>query len=220
MNHPIIVNVDLGSDETERLLEVLRRYLKALGYNIYDLTRINPYVSMHRIMLEEDSKASRDNQRRINPIMSEVVRKEVMELLNARIIYPISNSQWVSLIHVVPKKDKVTIVHNGKVELVVKCVESVWRICINCRKLNKATRKDYFSIPFIDQMLERLARHSNFYYLDKYFGFSQIPIHPDDQEKTMISCLYDIFSYRRMSFGLCNAPSTFQRCTMSTFVDF
>lgn len=115
MNHPIIVNVDLGSDEAERILEVLRRYLKALGYNIYDLTRINPYVCMHRIMLEEDSKAYKEHQRRINPIMSEVVRKEV-KLMDARIIYPISDSQCVSLIHVVSKKDKVTIVHNGKFE--------------------------------------------------------------------------------------------------------
>ena len=93
-------------------------------------------------------------------------------------------------------------------------------MCIDYRKLNKATQKDHFPLPFIDQMLERLAKHSHFYYLNGYSGFFQIPIHPDDQEKTTFTCPYGTFAYQRMSFGLCNAPATFQRCMMSIFADF
>ena len=93
-------------------------------------------------------------------------------------------------------------------------------MCIDYRKLNKATRKDHFPLPFIDQMRERLAKHSYYYYLDGYSGFFQIPIHPDDQEKTIFTCPYGTFAYRRMPFGLCNASTMFQRCMMSIFADF
>jgi Reverse transcriptase (RNA-dependent DNA polymerase) len=93
-------------------------------------------------------------------------------------------------------------------------------MCIDYRKLNKATRKDHFPLPFIDQMLERLAKHTHFCYLDGYSGFFQIPIHPSDQEKTTFTCPYGTFAYRRMPFGLCNAPATFQRAMMVIFSKF
>ena len=79
-------------------------------------------------------------------------------------------------------------------------------MCIVYRKLNKATHKDHFTFTFNDQMLERLAKNSYFCYLDGYLGFFQIPIHPNDQDKTTFSCPYGIIAYRRMPFGLCNAP--------------
>ena len=85
--------------------------------------------------------------------------------------------------------------------------------------LNKATRKDHFPLPFIDEMLERLAKHSYFCYLDGYSAYHQIPIHPDDQNKTTFTCPYDTFAYQRMSFGLCKAPSSFQHCMMVIFSD-
>ena len=93
-------------------------------------------------------------------------------------------------------------------------------MCIDYRKLNKATRKDHFPWPFIDQMLQRMAKHFHFCYLDGYSEFFRILIHHDDQEKTTFTCPFGTFTYRRMSFGLCNAPTTFQRCMMSIFVDF
>jgi hypothetical protein len=90
-------------------------------------------------------------------------------------------------------------------------------MCIDYRKLNKATRKDHFPLPFIDEMLEKLADHSFFCYLDGYFGYHQIPVHPDDQSKTTFTCPYGTFTYKQMSFGLCNAPVSFERCMMAIF---
>ncbi|XP_058758400.1 uncharacterized protein LOC131631644 [Vicia villosa] len=160
MNRPIIISVTLNQIKTNELLDTLRKYPSALGYKVSDLKGISPFVCMHRILLEENSKPSREHQRRINHIMSDVVKKEVLKLLEAGIIYQISDSEWVSLVHVVPKKGGITVVENEKGECVAKRTEGGWRMCIDYRKLNKATRKDYFPLPFIDQMLERLARHS------------------------------------------------------------
>jgi hypothetical protein len=92
-------------------------------------------------------------------------------------------------------------------------------MCIDYRKLNKATRKDHFPLPFIDEMLERLGNHSFFCFLDGYSGYHQIPIHPSNQSKTTFTCSYGTYAYRRMYFGLCNTPASFQRCMMSIFSD-
>ena len=89
--------------------------------------------------------------------MKEVVKKEIIKLLDAGIIYPISDSPWVSLVHVVPKKNGLTLVPNDQNELIPMRVQNGWRMCIDFRKLNAHTRKDHFPIPFIDEMLKRLA---------------------------------------------------------------
>ena len=87
-------------------------------------------------------------------------------------------------------------------------------MCIDYKKLNIATRKDHFPLPFIDQMLDWLAGHPHFCFLD---GYNQIAISPEDQEKTTFTCPYGTFAFRRMTFGLCNAPAIFQRCMMFMF---
>ena len=81
---------------------------------------------------------------------------------------------------------------------------------IDFRKLNKATRKDHYPLPFIDQMLERLSKHTHFCFLDGYSGFSQIHVSQPNQEKITFTCPFRTFAYRRMPFGLCNALATFQ----------
>ena len=91
---------------------------------------------------------------------------------------------------------------------------------IDYGKLNKATRKDHYPLPFIDQMLERLSKHTHFCFLDGYSGFSQIPVSQPDQENTTSTCPFGTYAYRRMPFGLCNAPATFQRCMTAIFSDF
>ena len=110
-----------------------------------------------------------------------------------------------------------TVVRNEKNELLPTRIVIEWRVCIDYRKLNKATRKDHFPLSFIDQMLDRLVGYECYYFLDGYSGFNQIAITPEDQEKTTFTCLYGIFAFRRMPFGLCNASATFQRCMMAIF---
>ncbi|GJX67517.1 reverse transcriptase domain-containing protein [Tanacetum coccineum] len=134
-------------------------------------------------------------------------------------IYPISDSPWVSPVHCVPKKGGITVVANEENELIPTRLVTGWRVCIDYRKLNEATRKDHFPLPFMDQMLERLAGNEFYCFLDGFSGYFQTPIDPQDQEKTTFTCPYGTFAYRRMPFGLCNAPGTFQRCMMAIFHD-
>nr|GEZ31240.1 DNA-directed DNA polymerase [Tanacetum cinerariifolium] len=160
---------------------------------------------------DDDYKPTVQSQRRVNPKIHDVIKKEVIKLLNAGMIYPISNSPWVSPIHCVPKKGGMTVVANENNELISTRLVTSWRVCIDSRKLNDATRKYHFSLPFMDQMLERLAENKFYCFLDGCLGYFQIPIDPQDQEKTTLTCPYGTFAYRRMPFGLCNAPCTFQR---------
>ena len=217
---PVIISSKLSPHQEERLLGVLRQYKQAIGWSVADIKGISPALCMHRILLEEGAKPTRQPQRRLNPPMMEVVKKEVLKLLQVGIIYPISDSKWVSPVQVVPKKTGITVIENEKGELVPQRVQNGWRVCIDYRKLNDATRKDHFPLPFIDQMLERLAGKEFYCFLDGYSGYFQIVIAPEDQEKTTFTCPFGTFSYRRMPFGLCNAPATFQRCMMSIFSEF
>jgi hypothetical protein len=113
--------------------------------------------------------------------MREAVKKEVIKLLDVRIIYPVSHSEWVSSVHCVPKKGGLTMVKNEKNELISQRTMTGWRMCIDYWKLNKETKKDHFPLSFIDEMLEILANHDYFCFLDGYSGFMQISIHSDDQ---------------------------------------
>jgi len=112
--------------------------------------------------------------------MREVVKKEVLKLLDVGIIYHVPYSEWVSPVQVVPKKGGMTVVANDKNELIAQRLPTGWRMCIDYRKLNKATKKDHFPLPFIDEMLEQLANHYFFCFLDGYSDYHKIPIHPDD----------------------------------------
>jgi hypothetical protein len=100
----VIIASDLEDAQEEELLEVLKGHKEAIGWTIEDIKGISPLLVMHKIHLEENSKPSREPQRRLNPAMQELVRVEVIKLLDAGIIYPISDSKWVSLIYVVPKR--------------------------------------------------------------------------------------------------------------------
>nr|GFB37587.1 reverse transcriptase domain-containing protein [Tanacetum cinerariifolium]GFB37627.1 reverse transcriptase domain-containing protein [Tanacetum cinerariifolium] len=119
----------------------------------------------------------------------------------------------------VPKKGGFTVVKNEENELIPTRLVTGWRVCIDYRKLNEATRKDHFPLSFMDQMLKRLAGNEYYCFLDGFSGYFQIPIDPRDQEKTTFTCPYGTFAYRRMPFDLCNAPGTFQRCMLAIFHD-
>ncbi|GJU76618.1 reverse transcriptase domain-containing protein [Tanacetum coccineum] len=218
---PVIIAKDLSVDEKTALIKVLKSRKRAIAWKLSDIKGINPEFCSHKILMEEDYEPAVQHQRRVNPKIHDVIKKEVEKLLDAGLIYPISDSPWVSPVHCVPKKGGMTVVTNDENELVPTRLVTGWRVCIDYRKLNEATRKDHFPLPFMgwDQMLERLAGNEYYCFLNGFSGYFQIPIDPKDQEKTTFTCPYGTFAYRRMPFGLCNAPGTFQRCMMAIFHD-
>ncbi|KAK1627015.1 hypothetical protein QYE76_001330 [Lolium multiflorum] len=218
--YPVIISSKLSEIEEERLLEILKKHRGAIGYTLDDLKGISPSICQHAINMEDDAKPVVEHQRRLIPKMKEVVRNEVLKLLEAGIIYPIADSRWVSPVHCVPKKGGMTVVPNDNDELIPQRIVVGYRMCIDFRKVNKVTKKDHYPLPFIDQMLERLSKNTHFCFLDGYSGFSQIAVKAKDQEKTTFTCPYGTYAYRRMPFGLCNAPATFQRCMSAIFHGF
>ncbi|GJV92876.1 DNA-directed DNA polymerase [Tanacetum coccineum] len=203
---PVIIVKSLKDDEKEALLKVLKSHKWAIAWKITDIKGIDPRFCTHKILMEEDYKPTVQSQRRVNPKIHEVIKKEVIKLLDAGMIYPISDSPWVSPVHCVPKKGGIAIVANEDNELIPTRLVTGWRVCIDYRKLNEATRKDHFPLPFMDQMLERLAGNEFYCFLDGFSGYFQILIDTQNQEKTTFTCPYGTFAYRRMPFGLCNAP--------------
>nr|GEW07246.1 reverse transcriptase domain-containing protein [Tanacetum cinerariifolium] len=206
---PVIIPKDLSVEENTALITVLKSHKRAIAWKLSAAIRLPFVFCTHKILMEENFTPAVQHQRRVNPKIHDVIKQEVIKLLDARLIYPISDSPWVSSAHCVPKKGGITVVENEDNELILTRLVTGWRVCINYRKLNEATRKNHFPLPFMDQMLKRLAGN-------QYF---QIPIDPKDQEKTTFTCPYGTFAYRRMPFGLCNVPGTFQRCMMAIFHD-
>ncbi|GJT08077.1 reverse transcriptase domain-containing protein [Tanacetum coccineum] len=216
---PVIIAKNLKDEEKTALLKVHKSHKHAIAWKISDIKGIDPRFYTHNILMEDNVKPMVQHQRRVNPKIHEVIKKEVIKLLEVGLIYPISNSPWVSPVHCVTKKGGITVIENDDNELIHTRLVTEWCVCIDYRKLNDATCKDHFPLPFMDQMLERLAGNEYYYFLDSFSGYFQIPIDPKDQEKTTFTCPYGTFAYRRMPFGLCNAPGTFQRCMMAIFHD-
>ena len=201
------------------MLNVLRDHKFALGWTIVDIKGIIPLICTYKIYLEDDCKTSREPQHWLNPTMKNIVKNKVIKLLDAGIIYPISDSKWVSPTQVVPKKSGITVVKNENNEMIPTRLVIGWRMCIDYRKLNVVTRKDHFPLPFIDQILERVASHMFYCFLAGYSGYYQKEIALKDQAKTTYTCPFGTFTFQRMPFELCNAPASFQRCMVSIFSD-
>jgi len=154
---PVIISSLLTTKQEKLLVTLLKRYPKAIGWSLADLKGLDPSICMHRINLTEESKPCRQPQRRLNPNMKEVVKGDIIKLLEAGIIFPVPDSQWVSPTHMVPKKTGTTVIEGKEGSLLSARTATSWRMCIDYRKLNTATRKDYYPLPFIDQILERLS---------------------------------------------------------------
>ncbi|GKD65684.1 reverse transcriptase domain-containing protein [Tanacetum coccineum] len=189
---PVIIAKGLKDDEKEALLKVLKSHKRAIAWKITDIKGIDPHFCTHKILMEDDYKPTVQSQRRVNPKIHEVIKKEVLKLM-----------------HSVPNKGGITVVANEENELIPTCLVTRWRICIDYRKLNEATRKYHFPLPFMDQMLERLAENEFYCFLDGFSGYFQILIDPQDQEKTTFTCLYGTFAYRRMPLDCVMLLGTF-----------
>nr|GEX69929.1 reverse transcriptase domain-containing protein [Tanacetum cinerariifolium] len=188
---PVIIVKDLSVEEKNALITVLKSHKRAIAWKLSDIKGIDPEFCTHKILMGEDFEPAVQHERRVNPKIHDVIKNE----------------------------GGFTVVEKEENELIQTRLFTEWRVCVDYRKLNEATRKDHFPLPFIDQMLERLAGNLYYCFLDGFSGYFQIPIDPKDQEKTKFACPYETFAYRRMPFGLCNAPGTFQRCMIAIFHD-
>nr|GEV65343.1 reverse transcriptase domain-containing protein [Tanacetum cinerariifolium] len=188
---PIIIAKDLSDEEKTALIKVLKSHKRAIAWKLSEIKGINPEFCTHKILMEEDFKLVVQHQRR--------------SLGKPRILCT--------------KKSGFTIVENEENELIPTRLVTGWCVRIDYRKLNEATRKDHFPLPFMDQMLEKLAGNEYYCFVDGFSGYFQIPIDPKDQENTTFTCPYGMSAYRRMPFGLCNASGAFQRCMMAIFYD-
>ncbi|RDX91137.1 hypothetical protein CR513_26917, partial [Mucuna pruriens] len=199
-------------------LKPLPSHLKHVYLDVEQQLSIIVANNLHREQEEKllhvlRHKKAIGKKRRINISILDVIKKEVTKLLVVGIIYPILDSQWVSPGKLVPKKSGMTIMKNQHDEL------NSWRVCIDYRKLNQATCKDHFPLPFIDQVLEKLVGKSHYCFLDGFSRYMQIHI-AAKEHKTTFTCPFGTFMYTHMPFGLRNALSTFQRCKTSIFLDF
>nr|GEV59199.1 reverse transcriptase domain-containing protein [Tanacetum cinerariifolium] len=182
---------DLSVEEKTALITVLKSHKRAIAWKLSDIKGIDPEFCTHKILMEEDFKPAVQHQRRVNPKIQDVIKQE----------------------------GGFTVVENEGNELILTRLVTGWCVCIDYRKLNEAAHNDHFPLPFMDQMLERLARNQYYCFLDGFSGYFQIPIDLKGQEKTTFTCPYKTFAYRRIPFMLCNAPGTFQRYMMAIFHD-
>ena len=150
----LYISSDLDSSQQEQLVNLLQNHLSAFAWGYEDMKVIPPETYTHHIYIREGARPVRQPQRRMNPALRDIVKEEVQKLLDAGFIYPILDSQWVSPLVLVPKK------------------YGIWLICIDYQELNKATLKDYFPLPFIDQVLDTLAGKKYFSFLDGFSGYN------------------------------------------------
>nr|GEX80759.1 reverse transcriptase domain-containing protein [Tanacetum cinerariifolium]GEZ84607.1 reverse transcriptase domain-containing protein [Tanacetum cinerariifolium] len=209
---PVIIAKDLKDEEKSALIKVLKSHKQALAWQLFDIKGIDPEFYTHKILMDDDFKLAVQHQRRVNPKIHKVIKKEVLKLLDFGLIYPISDSPWVSPVHRVPKKGGFTIVENKENELIPTRLVTGLCVCIDYRKLNDATRKDHFPLPFMDQMLERIAGNEYYCFLDGFLGYFQISIDPKIKKRPhsrvlterlpTVACLLAYAMHRARSKGL------------------
>nr|GEZ40459.1 hypothetical protein [Tanacetum cinerariifolium] len=198
---PVIIAKDLSVEEKTALITVLKSHKRAIAWKLSDIKGDLEFCA-HKILMEEDFEPVVQHQRRVNPKIHDVIKQEVIKLLDAELIYPISDSPWVSPVHCVPKKGGFTVMENEENELTLTLLVMGWRVCIDYRKLNESIRKDHFPLPFMDQMLERLAGNQYYCFLEGTFQRCMMAIFHDMIKKTI-----EVFMDDFLIFG-----NSFQSC--------
>jgi hypothetical protein len=148
------INANLDEQQQQKIIQVLSKYQQAFSWEYSDMKGVDPQLCTHHIYVEKDAWPIRQPHRRLNPHLRDIVKEELQKLLDVDFIYPISDSRWVSPLVIIPKK-------NGK-----------WHIYVDYRELNKATQKDHFPLPFIDQVLDTLTGRIFFSFLDGFSGYN------------------------------------------------
>ena len=194
----------LNEEEKSAYSKLLKEFTDVFAWSPSDLTGIPSTLGEHQIDLVNGAALVRQRQYMLNPRYSLMVKEEIGRLLEAGFIYLVSNLEWVSPIVVIPKK----VGADGKVKI---------RVCQDFRKLNAATKKDYFPLPFTNIILDHVAGQECYSFLDGFSGYNQVFIWAEDQLKTTFTTEWGTFAFNRMPFGLCNAPGTFQRLMMDIF---
>nr|GEV14071.1 retrovirus-related Pol polyprotein from transposon 17.6 [Tanacetum cinerariifolium] len=206
MPYSMYARLDLGK---ESLMKVLKQHKAALARKVADIKGISPLFCTHKILMEDNFKPVVQPYRRLNPKVQDVIKAEIVKLIDSGLIYAIFDTPWFSTIHVVPKGGGVTVITNKNNELVPTKTVTGWRVCIDYRKLNDVTRKDHFPLPFIDQILERLSGNKYYCFLD---GFSRC--------KDFMEVFMDDFFVFGNSFDSCltNLSKMSARCKETNLV--
>ena len=188
----------LGQEESTQLYKLLDEYQDVCSKGDHDLGKTT--LVEHHINTE-DARPIRQPLRRINPAQRPIVDQKIAEMLEQGVIVP-SSSPWVSPVVIVAKKGPKDI-QNPK----------DWRLCIDYRRLNDVTVKDQYPLPRCDESLEYLSGNKYFSALDLVSGYYQVPMSAESAEKTAFAVAggSGLYQYTVISFGLCNAPSTYQR---------
>ncbi|MCO5599661.1 hypothetical protein L7F22_053766 [Adiantum nelumboides] len=195
-----MLSKNLTQEERQAYLAMLEGYPRLFIDGYDQITGV--FVVQHHINLKDGAKPVVQRLRRLGVIQQDALLSEVRKLLNAGFIYPVEDSEWVSPVVVTPKK-------NGK-----------WRVCVDYKPLNAATKRDHFPLPFQDEILNEVAGYERYTVCDGYSGYFQIRIAEEDQKKTTFVTPWGCFAYRVMPFGLTNAPATFQRFVTHVFQPF
>jgi len=195
------VDTTIKGSERDRLLELLMEYVDVFAWSHQDMPSLDPNIVEHKLPLKPECPPVKQKLRRMKPKVSLKIKEEVKKQLDTRFLAVAKYPQWVTNIVPVPKKD-------GKV-----------RMCVDYRDLNKASPKDDFPLPHIDVLVDNMAKHSFFSFMDGFSGYNQIKMVPEDVEKPTFITPRGTFCYKVMPFGLKNVGATYQMAMETLFHD-
>ncbi|RVW27161.1 Transposon Ty3-I Gag-Pol polyprotein [Vitis vinifera] len=178
---------------------ILRSNHDIFAWTHSDMKGIHPSIASHKLNVFPAARPIRQKIRRFHPDRQRVIQDEINKLLEAGFIREVSYPDWLANVVVVPKKE-------GK-----------WRVCVDYTNLNNACPKDSFPLPRIDQIVDSTSGQGMLSFLDAFSGYHQIPMSPDDEEKTAFITPHGLYCYKVMPFGLKNAGATYQRLMTKIF---